>query len=34
VLSLILWVSIPVCGRLIGYYEPNEGKAPQAATNR
>jgi hypothetical protein len=34
VLSLILWVSIPVCGRLIGYYEPNEGKAPQAAVNR
>lgn len=28
VLSLILWVSIPVCGRLIGYYEPDEGKAP------
>jgi len=22
VLSLILWVSIPVCGRLIAYYEP------------
>jgi hypothetical protein len=34
VLSLVLWVSIPLCGRLIGYYEPNEGKAPQTATNR
>ena len=32
VLSLILWVSIPVCGRLIAYYEPSEGKAPQTAT--
>lgn len=26
VISLILWVSIPICGRLIGYYEPDEGK--------
>jgi len=36
VLSLILWVSIPVCGRLIGYYEPDEGKAkaPQTVANR
>ena len=34
VLSLILWVSIPVCGRLIGYYEPDEGKAPHTVTNR
>ena len=34
VLSLILWVSIPICGRLIGYYEPHEGKAPQTANNR
>jgi len=34
VLSLILWVSIPVCGRLIGYYEPHEGKAPQTAAHR
>lgn len=34
VLSLILWVSIPICGRLIGYYEPNEGKAPQTVTKR
>jgi hypothetical protein len=33
-LSLILWVSIPLCGRLIGYYEPNEGKAPPTATKR
>jgi uncharacterized membrane protein len=33
-LSLILWVSIPLCGRLIGYYEPDEGKAPQAVRNR
>src|SRR5579863_6436126 len=29
VLSLILWVSIPVCGRLIAYYEPPKDKAPQ-----
>jgi hypothetical protein len=29
VLSLILWVSIPVFGRLIAYYEPEESKAPQ-----
>jgi hypothetical protein len=34
VLSLILWVSIPVFGRMIGYYEPNEGKPPQTITNR
>ena len=34
VLSLILWVSIPVFGRMIGYYEPNEGKAPHTATTR
>ena len=34
VLSLILWVSIPICGRLIGYYEPDEGKAPQSITKR
>ncbi|HTC31842.1 MAG TPA: DUF6644 family protein [Bryobacteraceae bacterium] len=34
VLSLILWVSIPLCGRLIGYYEPNEGKAPQSSNLR
>jgi uncharacterized membrane protein len=33
-LSLILWVSIPLCGRLIGYYEPDEGKTPQAVRNR
>lgn len=26
-LSLILWVCIPVFGRLIAYYEPDEGKA-------
>jgi hypothetical protein len=34
-LSLVLWVSIPICGRLIGYYEPNEGKskASQTVTN-
>jgi hypothetical protein len=32
VLSLILWVSIPVCGRLIAYYEPDESKTPQTAT--
>jgi uncharacterized membrane protein len=31
VISLILWVSIPVCGRLIAYYEPDESKAHQAA---
>jgi hypothetical protein len=34
VLSLILRVSIPVCGRLIGYYEPDEGKSPQTVTKR
>ena len=33
VLSLILWVSIPVCGRLIAYYEPDKSKAPQKATD-
>ena len=33
-LSLILWVSIPVCGRLIAYYEPDESKASQTATHR
>ena len=33
VLSLVLWVSIPLCGRLIGYYEPDEGKATQSVTN-
>jgi hypothetical protein len=31
-LSLILWVSIPVFGRLIAYYEPDESKASQTAT--
>ena len=34
VLSLMLWVSIPISGRLIGYYEPDDGKAPQTATHR
>jgi uncharacterized membrane protein len=35
VLSLILWVSIPVFGRLIGYYEPPEPvKTAQAASAR
>lgn len=34
VLSLMLWVSIPICGRLIGYYEPDEGKTIQSATHR
>ncbi len=33
-LSLILWVSIPIFGRLIGYYEPSGGKAPQILTHR
>jgi hypothetical protein len=33
-LSLILWVSIPIFGRLIGYYEPDEGKAPHTVTHR
>jgi uncharacterized membrane protein len=32
VISLTLWVSIPVCGRLIAYYEPDNSQAPQAAT--
>jgi hypothetical protein len=31
VLSLILWVSIPVFGRLIAYYEPDESKASRRA---
>ena len=26
VLSLVLWLSIPIFGRMIGYYEPDEGK--------
>ena len=34
VFSLILWVSIPVFGRLIAYYEPDEGKAPRTAIDR
>lgn len=28
-LSLILWVSIPVCGRLIAYYEPETRLKPR-----
>ena len=32
VISLILWVSIPVFGRLIGYYEPETTTTPQAET--
>lgn len=31
VFSLILWVSIPVFGRMIGYYEPDEGKPAKIA---
>jgi hypothetical protein len=31
VLSMVLWVSIPVCGRLIAYYEPDKSKAGQTA---
>lgn len=31
VLSLMLWVSIPVCGRLIAYYEPAKTSASQSA---
>jgi hypothetical protein len=27
VLSLILWICLPIFGRLIAYYEPEEGKA-------
>jgi uncharacterized membrane protein len=34
ILSLMLWVSIPVCGRLIAYYEPETHKAPQTAAGR
>jgi len=30
ILSLIIWTSIPICGRLIAYYEPKE-KTAQAA---
>jgi len=29
VLSLILWVSIPVSGRMIAYYEPESRETPQ-----
>ena len=32
VLSIVIWVSIPVCGRLIAYYEPDKGKAAPVAT--
>ena len=31
VLSLILWVGIPVCGRLIAYYEPGGDTSPSSA---
>jgi hypothetical protein len=31
VLSIIIWMSIPICGRLIAYYEPDKGKAGQTA---
>jgi hypothetical protein len=34
ILSMVIWVSIPVCGRLIAYYEPDKQKAPQTATVR
>jgi hypothetical protein len=34
VLSMVIWVSIPVCGRLIAYYEPDKQKAPQTAITR
>ena len=30
ILSLILWVGIPVMGRLIGYYEPKDKTLPPA----
>jgi hypothetical protein len=32
VLSLMLWVSLPICGRLIAYYEPETSEAPRTAT--
>jgi len=31
VLSMVIWMSIPVCGRLIAYYEPDKSKAGQTA---
>jgi hypothetical protein len=31
VLSMVIWTCIPVCGRLIAYYEPNKGKPAQTA---
>jgi hypothetical protein len=34
VLSLILWVSLPIWGRMIAYYEPKEEKAPKTASDR
>jgi hypothetical protein len=34
VLSMVIWVSIPICGRLIAYYEPDKQKAPQTAVAR
>ncbi len=30
ILSIVLWVGIVSAGRLIGYYEPDKGKAQQA----
>ena len=32
VFSLILWVSLPIWGRMIAYYEPEDEKPPKTAT--
>lgn len=32
VLSIIIWMGIPICGRLIAYYEPPKDKAAQTQT--
>ena len=34
VLSLIIWTCIPICGRLIAYYEPDKNKPAQTAEQR
>jgi len=31
VLSILIWMCIPICGRLIAYYEPDKAKAGQTA---
>lgn len=34
VLSMVIWTTIPVCGRLIAYYEPNKGNPAQVSAQR